>query len=129
MMWMIPTSILMTAAIISLLLLTNWIRKDSESRFQMLLEEMKEGRRSYTALTQTLLGVQPDFQPRHATTSTQPERPSWSEPEADFGSLPIDQDLMREYSEFLAQNGTLSGKPARTHPDVPQFIPGQVTMS
>lgn len=82
--------------------------------------------REHALLTRTLLGVQSDSQPQTLRISEPPKSDEWHEPEADFGSLPVDEDLMREYQEFLDKNGTLSGGPARTNPEVPQIVPGQV---
>jgi len=81
--------------------------------------------RDYTSLTRTLLGVPDSLAPTE--TTLQPLRPEpWHEPEAEFGTLPIDEDLMREYNEFLDSHGTLSGQSPRTNPMVPQIVPGQV---
>ena len=120
------TLIPMMGAIICLLLAMNWIRSDSASRFQTLLEQMSQDRRAYDALVRTLLGVPQDSQPQTETTLTRPETQKSLEPEEAFDLLSpeIQADLLREYDEHLARNGTLSGKPPRTNPMVHQWTPG-----
>ena len=125
-MWLttlILISILTISAIISSLLAMSWIRKDSQSRWQDLLEMNRGITTAYESLTRTLLGVPSEVSPT-ATTLTLPTSSPYEGPEAEFGSLPIDEDLMREYEEHLASNSTLSGQPARTNPMVEQITPG-----
>jgi hypothetical protein len=129
MMWMIPITILTICLTISLLVAMSWSRRDLRSQLSDYLETNREIMRDYTSLTRTLLGVAPDSPLQTQTTSQELKRPEWQPPEAEFGSLPVDQDLMREYEEHLARNGTLSGRPARTHPEVQQITPGQVTIA
>jgi hypothetical protein len=115
-----PISTPTILGIICLLLLTIW-RKDSESRFRTLESLLKDNQRSYDTLTRTLLGVPPDSQPQTVTMSRPPSTSEPSAPDEMFGDLPMDDDLTREYQEFLARTGTLSGQPARTNPEVPQL--------
>jgi hypothetical protein len=112
-----PISTPTILGIISLLLLMIW-RKDQESRFQTLQRLLEKQQTSYDTLTRTLLGVAPDSPSQIVTTLTPQNAPSWQPPDAEFGTLPIDEDLMREYEEYRAQWGTLTGGPARTNPEV-----------
>jgi hypothetical protein len=125
-MWLtISISILTICLITSLLLAMNWMRKDWQSQLADSLAMNRETMRAYESLTRTLLGV-PSDSPAQTVTISQPQQNSRSpEPGVLFGDLPLDEDLMREYEEHLAMNGTLSGKPARTNPEVPQIVPGQ----
>jgi hypothetical protein len=106
------------------LLVMNWIRKDLRSQLEASQETNRETTREHHLLTRTLLGVQSDSPSRTVTMSTPPVSEMFKEPEADFGALPIDEDLMREYQEHLDTYGTLSGQPARTNPAVEQIVPG-----
>jgi hypothetical protein len=108
------------------LLAMSWIRKDWRSQLEGLVETNRATMKDYTSLTRTLLGVQPDSQAQTPVMSQPPRPETSSPPDALFGELPIDEDLMREYQEFLDRNQTLSGGPARTNPMVEQIVPGQV---
>ncbi len=129
MMWMIPISILTTCLTALALTAMSWIRRDLRSQLEACHETNQEITTAYTSLTRTLLGVASDSAPPTETTSTLWKPPEWQEPEAEFGSLPIDGDLLREYEEHLQTNGTLSGKHARANPLVEQIVPGQVRLN
>jgi hypothetical protein len=119
---MTPTICLTILALLAM----NWIRKDLRSQLSDSVETNREITREHNLLTRTLLGVQPDSPQSTAVISTPPERPRSTEPDVAFGDLAIDEDLMREYQEHLDSYGTLSSKPARTHPQVPQIVPGEI---
>lgn len=125
--WTIPFSILTISAMGLALAVMSWSRKDLRSQLEASQEMNREIMRDYTSLTRTLLGVGSDSPSPTLTISSPPEPTSWQEPEAEFGSLPIDEDLLREFQEDQAR--TLSGKHARTNPLVEQIVPGQVRLN
>lgn len=108
------------------LLAMNWIRKDLRSQLEALQETNRAIMKDYSSLTRTLLGVPSDSPTQTQTTFVQPKSDVSTPLDVPFGELPVDEDLMREYQEWLDENGTLSGQPARTSPLVEQIVPGQV---
>ena len=104
----------------------NWMQKAWQSQLADLRETNRESIREHNLLTRTLLGVQSDSQSQTVTISTPPKNDVSNPLDVPFGDLPVDEDLMREYEEFRAGSGTLSGQPPRTNPLVPQIVPGQM---
>lgn len=111
------------------LLAMSWIRKDLRSQLEASHATNREIMKDYSSLTRTLLGVPSDSQAQTQTTFVQPKNDVSTQPDVPFGDLPVDEDLMREYEEFVAMNGTLSGQPPRSSPSVEQIVPGQVPTS
>lgn len=110
-----PISTPTILGIILALLLMIW-RKDQGCRFQTLESELAEK----STLIRILLGVPPDSPSQTVTITKPPSTSESSGPDETFGDLPMDADLIREFEEFRAKTGTLSGRPARTSPGVEQ---------
>jgi hypothetical protein len=125
--WMIPTLILAIAVMGLSVLAMLWTRRDCATQVQTISTALSERTQAYDTLVKAMLGV-PASPTQTETTYEPPPMPKSSEPEDAFDQLSpeIQNALLREHQEFLAKNGTLSGGPARIHPDVPQMIPGQV---
>ena len=124
--WMIPFTILTICLVASVLLAMSWMRADWRSTLEAYRETNREITRAYDSLTRTLLSVDSVSASQTPTTSQPLERQSWPEPKAEFGRVPIDENLLREYQVFLEHNRTMSGQAPRAHPEVEQIVPGQV---